>query len=62
MSAAVRLRHSIITLAFAYANVLEVAELGRHANPRVTLTMYAGMTGEGRQRAVAKLVEAGVGG
>jgi len=44
------LRHSIVVLAFAHATVREVAELARHANPKVTLTMYAGITGEGRER------------
>jgi hypothetical protein len=39
-----------------------VAALARHANPRVTLAMYAGLTDEGREQAVAKLAEGGFGG
>ena len=35
--------------------------LARHANPRVTATVYAGLTTEGRERASAKLVESGFG-
>lgn len=38
------------------------SELARHANAKVTLTFYAGLTGDGRQKAVAKLVDAGFGG
>jgi integrase len=35
----------------------EVAKLARHANPRMTLGMYAGLTHEGREKTIAKLVE-----
>jgi hypothetical protein len=34
----------------------EVALLARHANARVTATVYAGLTTDGRERAAAKLV------
>jgi hypothetical protein len=39
----------------------EVAMLARHANPKVTLAMYAGLTDEGREKAVEKLAEGGFG-
>ena len=50
------LRHSFVGLAFEHGlTPPEVSELARHANPRVTLTMYAGLTADGRERALAKL-------
>ena len=39
----------------------EAAMLDRHANPRVTLAVYAGVTEQGRDAAVGKLVAAGFG-
>jgi hypothetical protein len=33
----------------------QVAALARHANARVTLSLYAGVSAEGREQAVAKL-------
>jgi hypothetical protein len=32
-----------------------------HANAKVTLTVYAGLTGDGRDKGVAKLAECGFG-
>jgi len=39
----------------------EVAALARHANPRVTAAVYAGLTDTARAGLGAKLVEAGFG-
>ena len=56
------LRHSLVAIAFERGLTLpEVAMLARHANPRVTATVYAGLTTEGRERVSAKLVESGFG-
>ena len=56
------LRHSLVAIAFERDLTLpEVAMLARHANPRVTATVYAGLTTEGRERVSAKLVESGFG-
>ena len=56
------LRHSLVAIAFENgATAPEVAELARHANPNVTLAIYAGLTSDGRQRATAKLAEGGFG-
>jgi integrase len=56
------LRHSFVAVAFAHGlTAPQVAALARHANPRVTLAMYAGLTDEGREQAVAKLAEGGFG-
>jgi integrase len=56
------LRHSLVAQAFDQKlTAPEVAELARHANAHVTLTMYAGLTGDGRERATAKLKEGGFG-
>ena len=38
-----------------------IAALARHANPKVTLGMYAGLTDAGREKAVAQLTEGGFG-
>jgi integrase len=52
------LRHSFIAVAFEQGlSAPEVAKLARHANPRMTLGMYAGLTHEGREKTIAKLVE-----
>jgi integrase len=56
------LRHSLVAIAFELGlSAPEVAVLVRHANPRVTLTVYAGLSGDGRDKAVAKLAEGGFG-
>jgi integrase len=56
------LRHSLVGLALQNgATDAEAAELARHANPRVTMTLYAGLTKDGRGRAAAKLLDSGFG-
>jgi integrase len=56
------LRHSFVAVAFERGlSAPEVAKLARHANPKVTLGMYAGLTDEGREKAIAKLAEGGFG-
>ena len=56
------LRHSFVALALdAGASLAEAATLARHANAKVTATVYAGLAGDGREKAAAKLVEAGFG-
>ncbi len=56
------LRHSFVAIALANGVTLpEAAMLARHANPRVTLAVYAGVTEQGRNAAVGKLVAAGFG-
>jgi hypothetical protein len=35
--------------------------VARHANPSVTLAIYAGLTRDGREQAIAKLAEGGFG-
>jgi integrase len=56
------LRHSLVAIAFELGLSLpEVALVARHANPSVTLAVYAGLTEDGRERAVAKLAEGGFG-
>ncbi len=55
------LRHSFVSNAFEFATVAEVSALARHANPKVTLAVYAGLTGDGREKAATKLVEGGFG-
>jgi len=35
--------------------------LARHANAKVTLAVYAGVTGDGREKAFAKLAGSGFG-
>jgi hypothetical protein len=44
------------------ASIAETAALARHANAKVTLAVYAGLSENGRETASAKLVEAGFGG
>ena len=51
-------------VAIALANGVtlpEAAMLARHANPRVTLAVYAGLTDGAREVAVDKLLSAGFG-
>ena len=56
------LRHSFVAIALANGVTLpEAAMLARHANPRVTLAVYAGLTDGAREIAVDKLVAAGFG-
>jgi integrase len=56
------LRHSFVALALdAGATLAEVAALARHANARVTAQVYAGLVDDGREKAAAKLLEAGFG-
>ena len=56
------LRHSFVALALdAGASLAEAAALARHANARVTAQVYAGLTESGREKAAAKLIEAGFG-
>ena len=50
------LRHSLVAIAFEQGlSAPEVAVLARHANAKVTLAVYAGITGDGRGKAFAKL-------
>jgi hypothetical protein len=39
----------------------EVAALALHANPKVTLGLYAGLADDGREKAISKLAEGGFG-
>jgi integrase len=56
------LRHSFVAIALANGVTLpEAAMLARHANPRVTLAIYAGVADNAREVAVDKLVSAGFG-
>jgi integrase len=44
------LRHSLVAVAFDQGlSAPDVAALARHANARVTLAVYAGLTDEGRE-------------
>jgi integrase len=53
------LRHSFVAVALAHGMTLpETAALARHANPRVTAAVYAGLTAESRERLGVKLGEA----
>ena len=53
------LRHSFVAAGLAAGLTLpEVAALARHANPRVTATVYAGLTAENRDQLGAKLAAA----
>lgn len=53
------LRHSFVSVALAAGMTLpEAAALARHANPRVTAAVYAGLTVESRAQLGAKLAEA----
>jgi integrase len=56
------LRHSFAGVAFASGmSLAEVAVMMRHASAQVTATVYAGLADDGREKAAAKLVEAGFG-
>jgi integrase len=53
------LRHSFVALTLAAGMTLpEAAALARHANPRVTATVYAGLTEESREQLRSKLLVA----
>jgi integrase len=53
------LRHSFVTVALAAGLTLpETAALARHANPRVTATVYAGLTDAARVGLGSKLAAA----
>jgi integrase len=53
------LRHSFVAVALAAGMTLpEAAALARHANPRVTATVYAGLTDQDRGQLGAKLAQA----
>ena len=55
-------RHSFVAVAFEQGlPVPGIAALARHASPKVTLGMYAGLTGAGREKAVAQRTEGGFG-
>jgi integrase len=59
------LRHSFVALALALdagLSLAEAAALARHANASVTAAVYAGPADGGRERAAAKLLDAGFGG
>ena len=54
------LRHTFVAIALANGVTLpQAAMLARHANPRVTLAVYAGLTDGAREVAVSKLLDAG---
>ena len=56
------LRHSFVALLLdSQGSLAEAAALARHANVRVTAQVYAGLTDDGREKAAAKLVDAGFG-
>jgi integrase len=55
------LRHSYVALVLSSVSIAAAAALARHANPKVTLAVYAGVVEGGRETAAAKLVEAGFG-
>lgn len=56
------LRDSFVALAFeAGLSLPEVSALARHADPRVTAMLYAGLVDGGLEQASAKLVKAGFG-
>ncbi len=56
------LRHSFVAIALAGGLTLpEAAAAARHANPRVTATVYAGLTDQAREQLGAKLLQAFVG-
>jgi integrase len=56
------LRHSFVAISFEKGlSAPEIAALARHANAKVTLGFYAGLTDDGREQAAAKLTEGGFG-
>jgi integrase len=56
------LRHSLIGLALdAGASLAQAALLARHASPKVTAQVYAGLSDKAKAEASAKLIDAGFG-
>ena len=56
------LRHTLIGLAFDHGLTLpEASVLARHANPRVTAQVYAGLSEKARERVSEKLADSGFG-
>jgi integrase len=57
------LRHSFVAVGFDHGkSAPEIAALvACHANARVTLAIYAGLTDDGRDKVIAKLAEGGFG-
>lgn len=56
------LRHpSLLSHSPSGVTLTKAAMLARHANPRVTLAVYAAVTEQGRDAAVGKLLAAGFG-
>jgi integrase len=56
------LRHSFVGIALASNLTLpEASMLARHASPRVTAELYAGLAEEAREAATTKLAESGFG-
>jgi integrase len=56
------LRHSYCALALdSGATLAEIAALARHADARVTASVYAGLADDGRTKAARKLLDAGFG-
>jgi integrase len=56
------LRHSLVGNALALgATPPQIAQLARHANPKVTLAVYAGLFDDEREQTTAKLVAGGFG-
>jgi integrase len=56
------LRHTLIGLAFEHGLTLpEASALARHANPRVTAQVYAGLSEKARETIAAKLIRSGFG-
>ena len=52
------LRHTLIELALEHGLTLpEASVLARHANPRVTAQVYAGLSEKTRERVAKKLAE-----
>ena len=56
------LRHSLVGLALdSGASLAQAALLARHASPKVTAQVYAGLSDKAKAEATAKLVAAGFG-
>lgn len=56
------LRHSFVAVGFECGlSAPVIAALARHANAKVTLGMYAGLTDQGREQGVAQLAASGFG-
>ena len=56
------LRHSFVAVGFDKGlSAPQIAALARHANAKVTLGFYAGLTDKGREFAATKLTEGGFG-